>query len=347
MSGLRSDTVGVKMRASNIFPDALRHYRERAGLSQERLAAAAGLDRTYVSQLERGLKSPTLGTLEKLADCFAVRVEDLLRRPSPTGLRFPADYVVSDLERIGLARDGGAFVPFPISVLRGSIDLAHGFIDDMYAADLDIARVLGLRNLSAFVGELVATGIARTSQGLFRLNPHQDGYPDLLLVDRRGRRELERLRGRMNEKGPFSPFASGGIEVKATCGSVPSPKVCRARGISRPELGDPRIVCMTGYDWKAHHRETNNLVGVLWDFVDQRPRVAAMFYSSALTELDWGSIVAPKPGGGRTTSVSIMNRAGIRKMYAGWLCVLADGGYREFLNKRNKDSLIPVSGDLP
>lgn len=335
------------MSASTIFPESLRHHRERAALSQERLAAAAGLDRTYVSQLERGLKSPTLGTLEKLADCLAVRVEDLLRRPSPTGLRFPADYVVSDLERVGLARDGGTFAPFPISVLRGSIDLAHGFIDDMYAADLDIARVLGLRNLSAFVGELVATGIARSSQGLFRLNPHQDGYPDLLLMDQRGRRELERLGGRMNEKGPFSPFASGGIEVKATCGSVPTPKVCRNRGIARPELGDSRIVCMTGYDWKAHHRETNNLVGVLWDFVDQRPRVAAMFYSSALTESDWGGIVAPKPGGGRTTSVSIMNRAGIRKMYRGWLCVLADGGYREFLNRRNKDSLIPVSGDSP
>ncbi len=335
------------MHASSIFPDALRHYRDRTGLSQERLAAAAGLDRTYVSQLERGLKSPTLGTLEKLADCLDVRVQDLLRGPSQTGLRFPADYVVSDSERVGLARGGGAFVPFPISVLRGSIDLAHGFIDDMYAADLDIARVLGLRNLSAFVGELVATGIARSSDGLFRLNPHQDGYPDLLLMDGRGRRELERLRDRMNEKGPFSPFASGGIEVKATCGSVPSPKVCRARGIQRPELGDPRIACMTGYEWKAHHRETNNLVGVLWDFVEQRPRIAAMFYSSALTESDWGAIVAPKPGGGRTTSVSIMNRAGIRKMYAGWLCVLADGGYREFLNRRNRDSLMPESGDSP
>ena len=343
---MRSDTVGVEMSSSNTFPDALRYHREQAGLSQERLAADAGLDRTYVSQLERGLKSPTLGTLEKLAGCLGVRVDYLLRRPSPTGLRFPADYVVSDQEGVGIARDGGAFAPFPISVLRGAINLAHGFIDDMYAADLDIARVLGLRNLSAFVGELVATGIARASEGLFRMNPHQDGYPDLLLMDRRGRHELERLRGRMNEKGPFSPFTSGGIEVKATCGSVPSPKDCRAKGIPRPELGDPRIVCMNGYDWKAHHRETNNLVGVLWDFVDQRPRIAAMFYSSTLTESDWGAIVRPRPGGGRTTSVSIMNRVGIRKMYAGWLCVLADGGYREFLNKRNRDSLIPVSGDL-
>lgn len=346
MPNPRPDTVVGEMSASTSFPESLRHHRGRAALSQERLAAAAGLDRTYVSQLERGLKSPTLGTLEKLAGCLAVRVEDLLRRPSLTGLRFPADYVVSHLERVGLARDGGMFVPFPISVLIGSIELAHGFIDDMYAADLDIARVLGLRNLSAFVGELVATGIARSSQGLFRLNPHQDGYPDLLLMDGRGRRELERLRGRMNEKGPFSPFVSGGIEVKATCGSVPAPKTCRDRGIARPELGDSRIVCMTGYDWKAHHRETNNLLGVLWDFVDQRPRVAAMFYSSALTESDWGGIVAPRPGGGRTTSVSIMNRGGIYKMYAGWLCVLADGGYREFLNKRNKDSVIPVSGDV-
>lgn len=64
-------------------------------------------------------------------------------------------------------------------------------------------------------------------------------------------------------------------------------------------------------------------------------------------ESNRGAIFTPRSGGGRTTSVSIMNRAGIRKMYAGWLCVLADGGCREFLNRRNRDSLIPVSGTLP
>ena len=71
-----------------------------------------------------------------------------------------------------------------------------------------------------------------------------------------------------------------------------------------------------------------------------RPRVAAVFYASHLAQKDWGEIVQPTAGGGRTTSVSIMARSGIRKMYEGWLCVLSTGGYREFLNNRNGGDLI-------
>jgi hypothetical protein len=97
---------------------------------------------------------------------------------------------------------------------------------------------------------------------------------------------------------------------------------------------------MTGYDWKAHHRETNNLAGLLWDFIGGRPRIAALFYSHELEEADWGKIVHPRDGGGKTTSLSIMNRSGIRKMYAGWICVLSEGGYREFLNRKNKGERI-------
>ena len=327
------------MSLSELFPAALRHYRERAGLSQEELGGAAGLDRSYLSQLERGLKSPTLNTLEKLSTCLGVRAEELLRPPTEErGPNFPVDYIVRGtgdvLHRVG----GGKQVPLR---LTSAINAAHTLIDDLYRIDLDVAAILGLRNLSAFIGELIAAAIARTSNGWLLPNPHQDGYPDLLLMDADGRVELDRLKGRMNEKAPFSPFAAGGIEIKATCGSVPTPSECRRRNIDRPGLGDARIGCLTGYDWKSHHRETNNLVGVLWDFIDGRPRVAAMFYSSELDESDWGNIVQPRRGGGRTTSVSIMNRAGIRKMHAGWLCVLADGGYRAFINRRSGDELIP------
>lgn len=44
----------------NAFGQALRLLREKTGLSQEELADRCGIHRTYVSQLERGLKSPTL-----------------------------------------------------------------------------------------------------------------------------------------------------------------------------------------------------------------------------------------------------------------------------------------------
>ncbi|MBI3716016.1 MAG: helix-turn-helix transcriptional regulator, partial [Betaproteobacteria bacterium] len=40
--------------------------RSKIGLSQEKFAECVGIHRTYVSQLERGLKSPTLDILAKL-----------------------------------------------------------------------------------------------------------------------------------------------------------------------------------------------------------------------------------------------------------------------------------------
>ncbi|WP_316228740.1 helix-turn-helix transcriptional regulator [Bradyrhizobium sp. SZCCHNR1045] len=49
------------------FGQRLRLKRNKCGLSQEELAHRSGLHRTYVSQIERGLKSPSLSTIYALA----------------------------------------------------------------------------------------------------------------------------------------------------------------------------------------------------------------------------------------------------------------------------------------
>ena len=54
------------------FGRALRTARIRRGLSQEQLADAAGLHRTHISLLERGLREPRLGTLVLLSRCLGV-----------------------------------------------------------------------------------------------------------------------------------------------------------------------------------------------------------------------------------------------------------------------------------
>ncbi|NCO76167.1 MAG: bsaAI [Cyanobacteria bacterium] len=161
-------------------------------------------------------------------------------------------------------------------------------------------------------------------------------------MDTIGKEILQKLssQGELRDKSPFSPFINGGIEVKATCGSVPSPSELRKKGLTKPDMGDTRIKMLKGYDWKAHHRETNNLIGLLWDFDNKIPLIIAIFFSSNLTENDWGKIVTPKEGGGRTTSVSIMPRDGVRKMYNNWILVRDDQRYINFLNKYNKSSLI-------
>jgi transcriptional regulator with XRE-family HTH domain len=47
-------------------------------LSQEQLAELAGIHRTYISQIERGLKSPTLEVLIRIATALDLRTSSLL-----------------------------------------------------------------------------------------------------------------------------------------------------------------------------------------------------------------------------------------------------------------------------
>lgn len=46
---------------------AFRQMREQLGLSQEALALSAGVDRTYVSGIERGVRNPSLKSMQRLA----------------------------------------------------------------------------------------------------------------------------------------------------------------------------------------------------------------------------------------------------------------------------------------
>jgi transcriptional regulator with XRE-family HTH domain len=50
----------------------VRRQRQALGLSQEQLALEAGMKRSYVSELERGLRNPTVRALGRLADALAV-----------------------------------------------------------------------------------------------------------------------------------------------------------------------------------------------------------------------------------------------------------------------------------
>jgi transcriptional regulator with XRE-family HTH domain len=51
---------------------AIRELRERAGLSQEELAAESGLHRTYISLVERGRRNITVEALSQIAEALNV-----------------------------------------------------------------------------------------------------------------------------------------------------------------------------------------------------------------------------------------------------------------------------------
>ncbi|WP_073666188.1 helix-turn-helix domain-containing protein [Pseudomonas aeruginosa] len=69
------------MRKHNqAFGKALRELRKQKRLTQEKLGFEAGLDRTYISVLELGQRSPTLDTLFSLCEVLDVSLVDLAAR---------------------------------------------------------------------------------------------------------------------------------------------------------------------------------------------------------------------------------------------------------------------------
>ena len=56
---------------------ALRRLRTERGLSQERMAHLADLDRSYVSGIERGERNPSLANILKLTAVLGVNVSEL------------------------------------------------------------------------------------------------------------------------------------------------------------------------------------------------------------------------------------------------------------------------------
>ena len=56
----------------------VRHYRKLKGMTQEQLAVEAGMERSYVSDLERGTRNPSVMALGRLADALGVRPDALL-----------------------------------------------------------------------------------------------------------------------------------------------------------------------------------------------------------------------------------------------------------------------------
>lgn len=61
------------------FGVLIQERRKRLGISQEELAARAGLDRTYLSGLERGKRNPSLTAIAQVAFGFETTVGNLLK----------------------------------------------------------------------------------------------------------------------------------------------------------------------------------------------------------------------------------------------------------------------------
>jgi len=71
------------MNAREIVARNIRRLRVAQGMSGEVLAADAGIDRAYESEIENAVANPTIDMLEKLAGVLGVELAELFVQPGP------------------------------------------------------------------------------------------------------------------------------------------------------------------------------------------------------------------------------------------------------------------------
>lgn len=68
------------MKPEDAFANVLKNMRKAHGFSQEKLALNGGLDRTFISLLERGLRQPSLTTILQIADALNEKPDLLIKK---------------------------------------------------------------------------------------------------------------------------------------------------------------------------------------------------------------------------------------------------------------------------
>lgn len=75
---------------------ALRQIRELKGISQDRLSDLAGLDRTFISLIERGKRKPSLESIDKISHVLGIKTWEILRYICETDCANPLTFKFSD-----------------------------------------------------------------------------------------------------------------------------------------------------------------------------------------------------------------------------------------------------------
>jgi len=208
----------------------------------------------------------------------------------------------------------------PISDIIKAVESTNAKIDHIHSKtmemDLDVFDVIDFRVLSGVIGETFVSELSLICPELIK-NPHIDGYPDLLQVS--NDEMVDYFNSCTNQD--FIKYKFGGLEVKNTFGTKKSGSDI-TQGDSRIEYINKKL------DWKAHHQKTNNLIALYSDYFENKPKIAAVFYSDTLSEDDWSNVQRPKAGSAMT-SFSCINRDGFNKITKG---VIACYNSQLFLN---------------
>jgi len=167
---------------------------------------------------------------------------------------------------------------------------------------ITLFKSIDYKTTSAMIGAVFCDSLTAFIDAI--VNPIEKGHPDLVPPGAAGCTE-EQLRNYPQ-----------GLEIKCTVGNIETGANLRA--------GQTRIDVLTGITWQAHHREVSELLGLIWDFVDDGnmfnyPAITGAFYSNDLCVDDWGKISGTT---GRNTKVTGMATSGKGKMGNGWVILI-------------------------
>ncbi len=68
----------MKGDLKTIFGEILKELRLKKGLTQQQLADYAGIDRAYISELERGLLMPSVETVFRIAKVLKIKPQQII-----------------------------------------------------------------------------------------------------------------------------------------------------------------------------------------------------------------------------------------------------------------------------
>lgn len=167
--------------------------RAKRGLTQEELALRAGIDRSHVGLLEKGLRSPSLEVALSLAWAMEIPLAGLLAASAngtieaggtqvlvPPGWvpRRPVEVTLRKADRLfALTGLSGAMLLAAVEKTYATLDLIDAQL--LRAKSPPLATTIELANLSSMLGNILGAAIADGSHGLYQRNgPHK--FPDLL-----------------------------------------------------------------------------------------------------------------------------------------------------------------------
>jgi transcriptional regulator with XRE-family HTH domain len=286
------------------FGARVRDLRAALRLSQEELAFRSGLDRTYISDIERGRRNLSLLNIHAIAQALQANVATLFgHRSIPSIPEGRATERLSYILRQDFQIDAGFIVNGP-DILAA----AEATAIELEQLPFSLFKNIDLKTLSAMVGALFSANLALQVGAL--VNPIEKGHPDIIPLSGASATEAQ-LRN--------YPF---GLEIKCTVGNV--------RQGSGLGPGNRRLGSLVGLTWQAHHREVSSLLGLVIDFAGSTsegghyPIVTAAFYTNRLSVTDWGEISGTT---GRNTKVTGMRVTGRSKMGQGWVIIVNDDEY--------------------